>query len=112
MATKFNRNFKSKLFIIAHSLVRVHKITFSEALSISWKNMKLKVFMHEGGVHFQYQKKDGSLRETFGTLHNIEHLLVGSNKFQSDTLTLRYFDLEKKDFRAFKMINLISVEQF
>lgn len=112
MATKIDKNFKSKLFKIAHSLVKVHKVTFSEALSISWKSMKLKVSMHDGGIHFQYQKKDGSLRETFGTLHNIEHLLIGNNKFQNDILTLRYFDLEKKDFRSFKIINLVSVEQF
>lgn len=103
---------KSKLFIIAHTLVRVYKITLSEALKISWKNMKLKISLHEGGAHFQYLKKDGTLRETFGTLHNIEHLLVGSDKFQNDKLTFRYYDLEKKAFRAFKIINLISVEQF
>ena len=43
---------KSKLFIIAHTLVRVYKITLSEALKISWKNMKLKISLYEGGAHF------------------------------------------------------------
>lgn len=108
--TKYNNSFKSTLFKVAHQLKNVYKISFSEALKISWKNAKLRIKLHEGGVHFQYLKKSGEEREAFGTLRNIEHLLVGSDKFESDKLTFRYYDLEKQTFRAFKMINLVSIE--
>lgn len=100
---------RSKIMVIAHTLKKVYKMTFSEAQSLAWKNTKLKIAMHQGPVEFSYLKKDGTTRETVGTLHNIEHLLIGSDKFKNDILTVRYYDLEKSSFRSMKMCNLITV---
>lgn len=84
-------------------------MSFSEAQRLSWSNAKLKSALHQGPVQFSYKKKNGEIREAVGTLHNVEPLLVGSNKFSNDVLTLRYYDLEKEDFRAMKINSLISV---
>lgn len=103
---KYNRR---KIMTIAHALKRVYKMSFSEAQKLAWSNAKLRTALHQGPVQFSYKKKNGEVRQAIGTLHNIEPLLVGSDKFQSDILTLRYYDLEKQDFRAMKINNLISV---
>ena len=49
------------------------------------------------------------MRNAIGTLHNVEHLLVGSDKFHNDIFTLRYYDLEREAFRAMKVNNLVSI---
>lgn len=106
MKKKYNR---SKVLVLAHALVRVYKMTFGEAQKLAWKNAKLRVALHQGAVCFTFMKKNGEERKAIGTLHNVEHLLVGSNKFQNDIFTLRYYDLEKQDFRAMKINNLVSI---
>ena len=103
---KYNRK---KIMIIAHALKRVYRMSFSEAQKLAWSNTKLRIALCQGPVQFSYKKKNGEIRQAIGTLHNITPLLVGSNKFNSDILTLRYYDLETKDFRSMKISNLISV---
>ena len=105
---KYNR---SKVLKIAHSIKRVYRISFGEAQKVAWSNVKLKMALHQGPVKFSYKKKDGEIRQAIGTLHNVEPLLIGSNKFQNDIFTLRYYDLEKKDFRSMKINNLISINK-
>lgn len=102
----FNR---SQILRLAHALRRVYKLSFSEAQKLSWSNQKLRFALHQGPVEFSYKKQNGELRQAIGTLHNVEHLLVGSDKFKNDIFTLRYYDLEKEGFRAMKINNLISI---
>lgn len=110
---KFTKEIKRKIFQVANKLRKIYKVNPSESLKIAWKNAKLKIALHKGGVHFEYLKKaTNEVREAFGTLHNVENYLRGSYKFQNDILTTRYFDLEKQEFRAFKVINLLSVENY
>ena len=75
---------RSKIVKIAHALKKVYKISFGEAQKIAWSNAKLRVALHKGPVQFSYKKKNGELRQAIGTLHNVEPLLVGSDKFQND----------------------------
>lgn len=100
---------RSKILVIAHILRKKYNISFGEAQKISWKCAKLKNALHQGIVGFTYMKKDGTFRNAIGTLHNVESLFVGSDKFQNDILTLRYYDLEKQAFRALKINNLVSI---
>lgn len=100
---------RSKILKLAHALRKVFKMTFSEAQKIAWKNAKLKRALHQGAVEFTYRKKDGSQRKAIGTLHNVLPLLVGSDKFQNDIFTVRYYDLEKSAFRALKVNNLLTI---
>lgn len=106
MKKRYNR---SKIMMIAHALKKVYKMSFSEAQKLAWSNIKLKTALHQGPVQFCFRKKNGEIRQAIGTLHNVTPLLVGSDKFANDILTLRYYDLEKEAFRAMKMSNLISV---
>ena len=106
MKKNYNR---SKIMTIAHALKRVYRMSFSEAQKLAWSNIKLKTALHQGPIQFCYKKKNGEIREAVGTLHNVEPLFVGSDKFSNDILTLRYYDLEKEDFRAMKMNSLISI---
>ena len=103
---KYNR---SKILKLTWALKRVYKMSFSEAQKLAWSNTKLRVALHQGPVQFTYKKKNGEMRNAIGTLHNVEHLLAGSDKFHNDIFTLRYYDLEKEAFRAMKMNNLVSV---
>ena len=100
---------RKKILIIAHALKRVYKMSFSEAQKLAWSNTKLRIALYQGPVQFSYKKKNGEIRQAIGTLHNITPLLVGSNKFNSDILTLRYYDLEKEAFRAMKVNNLVFI---
>ena len=52
----------------------------------------LKRQMRSGVAHFLYQKKDGTLREAWGT----------TNKSA-------YFDVEKGDWRSFRWENIVAV---
>ena len=106
MKEKFSR---SKIMTISHALKKVYKLPLGEAQKLAWKNAKLKNALNQGSVQFTYMKKNGELRKAVGTLHNIEYLFSGSDKFQNDNLTLRYYDLEKNDFRAMKIKNLVLI---
>lgn len=104
---------QSQVFKLAHYLNKAYKLnSISEALKIAWKGILLKKKMLEGGVHFTYITKNGFANEVFGTLRNINDKIQGSNKFQNDRINIRYYDLEKQDFRTFEIRKLISVEQF
>lgn len=79
----------------------------SEALKMSWANLKLKVQMKKGIVRFYFRKVDGSVREAWGTLS--EKLMPetkGTGRKQNDTLQT-YFDTERGEFRSFKKANLL-----
>lgn len=101
---------KSKLFKIAHLLKNQNGLSMSLSLTVAWRDLKLVARLYQGGVEFEYFKKDNERRRAFGTLRNIEYQYKGSDKFQNDILTTRYFDLEKQEFRAFKVVNLISID--
>lgn len=102
---KYNR---SEILKKAH-ILKKQGYNFGDAQKIIWKGEHLKVKLHNGLTQFSYRKKDQSIRLATGTLNNIEHLLIGSNKFVSDIFTIRYFDLEKKEFRAAKVQNLLNI---
>lgn len=102
-------NFRSKVLKIAHNLVKTLGWSLSEALKQSWKAYRLRKMMHAGSVDFIFKKVSGEMREAHGTLNNIEHLLSSSDKFSSDLLTFRYYDLESRGFRAFKVQNLETI---
>lgn len=101
---------QSKVFKFAHFCKRFYKLnTFSEALIIAWKSIKLKKYLKEGAVYIKYFTQNQFPIETFGTLRNIEDRLKGSNQFQNDKIHIRYFDLPKQDFRTIEVKNLISI---
>lgn len=110
MKIKGKYTLQSQVFKIAHILKKTYNLnSFKEALIISWRNFKLKNYLNKGAISFLYLTKEGKIHEAFGTLRNIDHLLQGSDKFKNDLLSFRYYDIEKRNFRTFKMINLLMI---
>lgn len=103
---KYNR---SEIFTLAHSFIRKYGVSLSEALTIAWRNAKLKNELHHKIAHFYFQKMDGTIREALGTLAEDKiPATQGSDRKRNDTVQV-YFDTEKEEWRCFKKINLISI---
>lgn len=82
-------------------------------------NAKIVAQMHAGVAHFFFTKKDGSVREAYGTLKKefLERLLGPQDDESqpsepvpnSDVTTQKYWDVEAGGFRAFNVSNLIAM---
>ena len=95
---------------LAWQMVKRNGYLMSEALKTAWMNIKLKAAMKERIVKFYFQKVDGSIRETYGTLK--ESLLPDSkgtdSRKKSDTVQT-YFDTEREEYRCYKVANLVKI---
>ena len=67
--------------------------------------------MREGTCHFLYVKKDGSVREAFGTLNpSLCNKHINGRGVSPETWGCScYFDVEKGAFRSFRWQNIIDV---
>lgn len=70
-----------------------------------------KRIMRNGICHFVYEKKDGSLREAWGTLNKslVEKHTNGNGVSRECYATTAYFDTEKGGWRSFRWENLVAV---
>lgn len=101
---------KSKLFKIAHSLLKKAEVSsLSEALRKAWKAIKIYAKMQMGKVEFRFQKLDGTIREAVGTLCDIDYTPSPNAKPRKtpDDDVMRYFDVEKNQFRSFRIVSLV-----
>lgn len=73
------------------------------------ENLKLK--LQSGVAHFVYMKKDGSLREAWGTTNPaLARAKTNGNGLNRELFkTLAYFDIEKSAWRSFRWETLIQV---
>lgn len=71
----------------------------------------LKSKMANGVAHFAFLKKDGSVREAFGTIQsNIASAKINGNGICRECFnTTAYFDVEKGEWRSFRWENLVWV---
>ncbi len=72
---------------------------------------EVKRQMRNGTCHFLYVKKDGSVREAFGTLNAAlcgKHI-NGRGQSPETWGCSCYFDIEKGTFRSFRWQNIIDV---
>ena len=71
----------------------------------------LKNKLMNGVAHFIYQKKDGSIREAWGTTsHNLVKANVNGRGYERDSVNcVCYWDVEKGGFRSLRFENLIQV---
>lgn len=80
---------------------------------------KIVTQMLAGVAHFTFKKKDGSIREAYGTLkrETLEKIL-GPQEEQttptepvpnSDQTLQKYFDLEAMAFRSYTIANLVTL---
>lgn len=70
-----------------------------------------KRIMRSGICHFVYTKKDGTLREAWGTLNRelVEKHINGNGVSRECYATTAYFDTEKGGWRSFRWENLVAV---
>ena len=71
----------------------------------------LKDKMRNGIAHFVFQKKDGSLREAWGTTNRslTEKYINGNGVTREAFATTAFFDVEVGDWRSFRWENLVMV---
>ena len=71
----------------------------------------LKRQMQNGIAHFVFKKKDGSLREAWGTTNRslAEKHINGRGVSRECFATTAYFDVEKGQWRSFRWENLVAV---
>ena len=99
-------NVKSKVCRLAYELIQNEGLDQSTAMRLAWANIKLYVELCKGKVHFSFTKKDGTVREAYGTLV-AEYLpeIKGTGKKCSSTQV--YYDLDKNSFRSFRKDSLL-----
>lgn len=101
---------KSKLFKIAHTLLKKGEVkSLSEALRKAWKAIKIYAKMQIGKVVFRFQKVDGTIRDAIGTLCDIDYTPSANAKPRKspDEDVMRYYDVEKNQFRSFRIASLV-----
>ena len=71
----------------------------------------LKNKMANGVAHFVFKKKNGELREAWGTIQsNIASAKTnGRGESRENYFTTAYFDIEKGDWRSFRWETLVKV---
>lgn len=71
----------------------------------------LKAKLHSGVAHFIYTKKDGTLREAWGTTsHNLMKANINGRGIARDSVNcVAYWDCEKGGFRSLRFENLVQV---
>ena len=63
---------------------------------------ELREMLRMGKVHFEFTKRDGSIREVLGTL-NSDYIPENMRPIDSSTrkiTTIRFFDMEKNEWRS------------
>ena len=71
----------------------------------------LKAQMMQGVAHFAFCKKDGSIREAWGTIQNniTKAKTNGRGVNREQYATCAFFDIEKGEWRSFRWETLVKV---
>ena len=97
----------------AHRANVIARRTGSEAMGIIKAQMidLLKAKLQSGVAHFLYLKKDGSLREAWGTTaSNLMKATQNGRGLSGDAVnTVKYFDVEAGGYRSLRFENLVQV---
>ncbi|NDV97248.1 DUF2693 domain-containing protein [Dysgonomonas sp. 521] len=83
----------------------------NDSLSTSSLIELLQLKMINGVAHFLYKKKDGTIREAWGTL--LEKVIInninGNGEARKYYSCQAYFDIESQSWRSFRYENLITI---
>ncbi len=92
---------------LAWQFVKRNGLSLSEALTIAWRNIKLRAAMSSRIVRFYFRKIDGTIREAYGTLaERLTPATAGNSTRRNNDTVQTYFDTEKQEWRCFKKANL------
>lgn len=100
---------KSKLFKVAYAILhKSQATTFSEALTVAWKAMKIYTSMLTGQIEFKFRKVNGEIRKATGTLQNLNYVTKASGiQIDKNADIICFWDCEKNAFRSFRAYALI-----
>jgi hypothetical protein len=97
----------------AHRANVIASRTGSEAMGVIKAQMidLLKAKLQSGVAHFLYMKKDGTLREAWGTCAgNLMKATQNGRGLSGDQVnTVKYFDVEAGGYRSLRFENLVQV---
>ena len=97
----------------AHRANVIARRTGSEAMGIIKAQMidLLKAKLQSGVAHFVYMKKDGSLREAWGTCAgNLMRATQNGRGLSGDAVnTVKYYDVMVGGYRSLRFENLVQV---
>lgn len=103
------RELLHEVMLLAWQFVRKNGFSMSEALKAAWANLKLMAEMKKRIVKFYFQKVNGSIRESYGTLKSDLVPETGkTDRAKNDTVQC-YYDTERQSWRSFKKANLIKI---
>ena len=95
---------------VMHVANRVRQTTGTErrfALRYGWAALAIRKQLQLGVLEFHYYKKDGTLRHARGTLHPLlippQDRPTDSLRYTPDYRSVPYYDIERKDWRAFRI---------
>ena len=108
---------KNAMVAVSNATTRRANIIAYRTLSFEMGAIKaqlidlLKSKLSSGIAHFTYKKKDGTIREAWGTTaSNLMKANIIGNGFPRDLLNcVCYWDVEKGGFRSLRFENIIQV---
>lgn len=106
--------FKNSMREVMSTAWRFFKVTgesFADCLKRAWQVYKLAKEMKKRTVQFFYQKVNGDIRQSFGTMRDevIADKIKGNDTRKKNDDLFTYWDCEKEAFRSFKKFNLIKI---
>lgn len=97
-----------------------HKFARSLALKQAWWFESFRDALSNGFARFTYYKKDGTIRTALGTraasLIPLDKMPKGDMSdgaalWENNAEKINYFDLDKNEWRSFKVLNFVKLEQ-
>ena len=88
---------------------RTQNLLIAGAKAMMIQNLKEK--LRNGVAHFLYIKKDGTIREAWGTTNAaLAHKYTNGNGVSREIFkTTAYFDIEKSSWRSFRWESIVKV---
>ena len=100
--------FRTQVFLRAYEIMKATGKTFTVCLSKAWQLYRLsKELRQKDEVCFTYEKKDGTLRQEYGTLKGVDQFVKGVGT--QTAKVFNYWDKEAVAFRSFRVENFISI---
>ena len=95
---------------------------WKECLEQAWELHYLRYLLAHGVVEFTYLKRDGTMRTARGTNYldiippskqpnGHQQLMIDAGMEQPNYKSIAYYDLDKEDWRAFKVINFVQINR-
>lgn len=101
-------NFRARVMKHAHQIWLATKASWSICLKKAWNLYRFSKILKSTIMAFSYLKADGTIRNAYGTLMGVPAYNGQKRRTKPSYKTFTYFDVEKNEFRSFRVENLMS----